>query len=69
MNKPAPPTGLRAVRLAKGWPIGLLAEEADMAISTIRRAETGLTEPSQKTRRALAKALGVSQADLFGTGK
>jgi transcriptional regulator with XRE-family HTH domain len=61
-----PASKLRLMRLAKGWPIGLLAEEADMAISTIRRAETGLTDPSQKTRRALAKALGVNQVALFG---
>ena len=66
MRRPVPPTGLRAVRLMKGWPIGLLAQEADMAISTIRRAETGLTEPSQKTRRALSRVLGVSAATLFG---
>ena len=66
-RKPVPPTGLRAVRLMKGWPIGELAEAADMAISTIRRLETGSTkEPSQKTRRELSRLLGVSPSKLFG---
>lgn len=66
MNKPVPPTGLRAVRLMTGWPIGLLAQEADVAISTIRRLETGVTvEPSEKTRRALSRVLKVTEASLF----
>jgi len=67
MRKPVPPRGLRAVRLMKGWRIGVLAAEADMAESTIRRLETGSTkEPSQRTRRALAKVLRVSVSKLFG---
>jgi transcriptional regulator with XRE-family HTH domain len=67
IRKPMPPKGLRALRLMKGWPIGALAAEADMAESTIRRLETGSTkEPSQKTRRALSRVLGVSASKLFG---
>jgi len=64
-----PASKLRLARVAKGWRIGDLAEAADhMAISTIRRLETGKTkEPSQTTRRALAKVLGVSASKLFGS--
>ena len=62
-----PPTGLRAVRLMKGWPIGELAEATGLAISTIRRLETGQTaEPSEKTRRALSRKLGVNERKLLG---
>jgi len=65
---PVPPTGLRSVRLMKGWRIGALAQDADVAVSPIRRLETGLTkEPSQKTCKALAKVLEVSPSKLFGS--
>jgi transcriptional regulator with XRE-family HTH domain len=66
MRKPIPPVGLRAVRLMKGWRIGALADEAGVAPSTIRRLETGQhKEPSQNTRVALSRVLGVSASKLF----
>jgi transcriptional regulator with XRE-family HTH domain len=64
--KRRPASKLRLTRVAKRWRIGALAAEAGMAISTIRRLETGSTkEPSQKTRRALSRVLGVSASKLF----
>jgi len=69
MRKPVPPVGLRAARLLRGWPIGALAEAADMAPSTIRRLETGSThEPTDRVRRDLSRVLKVSQRELFGKG-
>lgn len=66
MNKRKPASKLRLARVAKGWPIGALAEEAGLAISTIRRLETGVTEEAnQTTRRALSRVLGVSASKLF----
>jgi transcriptional regulator with XRE-family HTH domain len=65
-----PASRLRLTRVAKGWRIGALAEAIDVAESTIRRLEVGLTEePSDRVRRALARKLGISAAKLFGTGK
>src|SRR5439155_18238247 len=62
-----PASKLRLVRVAKGWGIGKLAVDVGVAESTIRRLEVGLTEePSDRVRRALARKLGVAQADLFG---
>ncbi len=61
-----PASKLRLVRVAKGWRIGALADAADIAVSTIRRLETGWTkEPSDRVRRALARKLRVSASKLF----
>jgi transcriptional regulator with XRE-family HTH domain len=67
MRDPAPPTGLRKARLLKGWGVKALAEAIDVEESTIWRIEAGRTkEPTSEHRIALAKALGVSAAKLFG---
>jgi len=67
MRKPVPPRGLRAVRLMKGWGIKALAEAIGIEESTLWRLESGATKaPKVATRVALAKALGVSDAALFG---
>jgi transcriptional regulator with XRE-family HTH domain len=51
----------------KGWRIGALAQSLGMAESTLRRLENGLSkEPRLKARQALARALGVTEASLFG---
>lgn len=64
--EPIPPIGLRKARLLKGWRIGALAKAIGVAESSIYRIETGtIKEPRQGIRRALAKALGVSEAKLF----
>jgi transcriptional regulator with XRE-family HTH domain len=66
-RKPVPPTGLRALRLKLGWRIGVLAAEAEVAESTVRRLETGEhKEPSGRVRRALARKLEVRASKLFG---
>ena len=66
MPDPIPPTGLRKARLMKGWRIGALADEIGVPASTLWRIETGvIKEPRLGIRRALAKALGVSEAKLF----
>ncbi len=65
-----PASRLRLARIRAGWPIGELAEAIDVAESTIRRLEVGLTdEPSDRVRRALARKLGVRASRLFGNGK
>lgn len=43
-----------------------LAEAIGMSVEWVRRIEQGQASPSFDTISALAKALGVSPADLFG---
>lgn len=57
---------LRVERVKARWGLKALAKKAGLNRSSLYRIETGLTQvPSQKTRRALAKVLGVKEADLF----
>ncbi len=66
MADPSPPTGLRKARLLKGWRIGALAKAIGVAESSLYRIETGaIIEPRHEIRRALAKALGAKETDLF----
>jgi len=70
MAEHKPASRLRLARVAKGFGVGELAEAINVAESTLYRIETGvIKEPSVKTRRALAKALGVRPEALFKVGK
>lgn len=46
-------------RLDRGWTSQMLASQAGVPISTIRRIEDGMLRPSHEVARRLADALGV----------
>jgi putative transcriptional regulator len=55
---------LKALREAKGWSQGDLAEASDMSQNGISQLETGRRQPSWEIVLKLSKALGVS-CDAF----
>lgn len=58
---------LRSARLAAGMSVAELAHQANVAITTVYRIEAGAHElRSMRVARALADALDVPVADLFG---
>lgn len=55
---------VRAMRTARRLTQQDLASKADLALRTVVNLETGRRAPQNKTRRAIAKALGVRIEDL-----
>lgn len=57
---------IRKLRQKKGMSQDRLSKEADLALNTIVKIETGENpNPTVETLEKIAKALGVSVADLF----
>jgi len=57
---------IRKIRQKKGMSQDRLSKEADLALNTIVKIETGENpNPTVETLEKIAKALGVSVADLF----
>lgn len=56
---------LKQLRKSKGLNQEDLADALGMSYMTIRRWEKGITTPRMEDIKALAKALGVSEADLL----
>jgi len=57
---------IRKIRQKKGMSQDRLSKEADLALNTIVKIETGESpNPTVETLEKIAKALGVSAADLF----
>lgn len=57
---------IRKIRQKKGMSQDRLSKEADLALNTIVKIETGESpNPTVETLEKIAKALGVSVADLF----
>lgn len=59
-------TRLREVRERAPLTQGELADKAGVRRQTVNSLEQGHTEPHPRTIRALAKALGVEPAALYG---
>jgi transcriptional regulator with XRE-family HTH domain len=57
---------IRKLRQKKGMSQDRLSKKADLALNTIVKIETGENpNPTVETLEKIAKALGVSVADLF----
>lgn len=57
---------IRKIRQKKGISQDRLSKEADLALNTIVKIETGENpNPTVETLEKIAKALGISVADLF----
>ena len=57
---------IRKIRQKKGISQDRLSKEADLALNTIVKIETGENpNPTVETLEKIAKALGVSVAELF----
>jgi transcriptional regulator with XRE-family HTH domain len=56
---------IRALRHKKGWSQERLAEEADMHRTYLAGIERGLRNPSLRNLTKIARALGVTMAELF----
>ncbi len=57
---------IRRIRQKKGISQDRLSKEADLALNTIVKIETGESpNPTVETLEKIAKALGVSVAELF----
>lgn len=57
---------IRKIRQKKGMSQDRLSKEADLALNTIVKIETGESpNPTVETLEKIAKALGVSVAELF----
>ena len=57
---------IRKIRLKKGISQDRLSKEADLALNTIVKIETGeSSNPTVETLEKIAKALDVSVGDLF----
>lgn len=58
-------TLIRELRLARGWTQRQLAQQAGCTDKHISRLENGLQRPSYEMLHAVARALGISDADLL----
>jgi len=56
------------LRRARDWPLEHLAETSGVSRATLSRIERGDTSPTAVVLGQLARAFGVSMADLFGFG-
>ena len=56
---------IRQLRHQRGWNQTALAHRANMSVSQISLIENGLRNPSAKSLKALANALGVGIQDLY----
>ena len=59
-------TQLRAIREGKGVSLRALKASSGVAVATLARIEAGGYDPRLSTLRKLAKALGVTVAELIG---
>lgn len=59
-------TRLRAIREGKGVSLRALKASSGVAVATLARIEAGGYDPRLSTLRRLAKALGVTVAELIG---
>lgn len=59
---------LKAKREEQGWSVRGLAEELDLAPSTILRFEDGSRRPSPELMKRLAKALKTNNEELLALG-
>lgn len=59
-------TRLRAIRERKGVSLRALKASSGVAVATLARIEAGGYDPRLSTLRRLAKALGVTVAELIG---
>lgn len=59
-------TRLRAIREGKGVSLRALKAASGVAVATLARIEAGGYDPRLSTLRKLAKALGVTVAELIG---
>lgn len=59
-------TRLRAIREGKGVSLRALKASSGVAVATLARIEAGGYDPRLSTLRKLAKALGVTVAELIG---
>jgi len=62
-------TRLRAIREGKGVSLRVLKKMSGVAVATLARIEAGGYDPRLSTLRRLAKALGVTVAELIGEAK
>jgi DNA-binding XRE family transcriptional regulator len=60
-----PTNQLRYLRHARGLTQAGLAAAAGLGLRTVIRVEHGEVEPTLRTARAIARALGVSLDDVF----
>jgi XRE family transcriptional regulator, fatty acid utilization regulator len=60
---------LRQIRDAQGYSLRALADRVGMAYPALFRLESGAADPRLSTLRKLAKALGVTVAELIGEAK
>ncbi len=60
---------IRRIRIEQGHSLRTLADRVGMSYVALYRLESGVTDPRLGTLRKLAKALGVTVADLIGEGK
>jgi len=59
-------TRLRPIREGKGVSLRALKKASGVAVATLARIEAGGYDPRLSTLRRLAKALGVTVAELIG---
>ena len=59
-------TRLRTIRKRKGVSLRSLKKLSGVAVATLTRIEAGGYDPRLSTLRRLAKALGVTVAELIG---
>lgn len=57
---------LRAIREGKGVSLRALKKASGVAVATLARIEAGGYDPRLSTLKKLAKALGVTVAELIG---
>jgi len=60
---------LRRIRDAQGLSLRVLAAKAGITFVALIRMELGQTDPRLSTLRGLAKALGVTVAEIIGEGR
>ncbi|ASP36535.1 helix-turn-helix domain-containing protein [Labrenzia sp. VG12] len=56
------------LRRARNWPLDQLADRSGVSRATLSRIERGDTSPTAVALGQLARAFGLSMADLFGFG-
>jgi putative molybdopterin biosynthesis protein len=61
--------GLRLARQVRGFSQNQLARMAGVTRQTVSRAESGASDPSPQVALALARALGMTVQELFGSGE
>jgi len=56
---------IKGLRIERGLKLEALANDLDLATSTLSRIESGMRNPSLEVLEALAEALGVKVSDIF----